>query len=41
MRNVLFLAHTEPDGTLAKAALEALGTAANVAAGLGGPWWPA
>jgi|GEM_PF-4571186 len=36
MQNVLFLAHTEADGTLAKPALEALGTAANVAAGLGG-----
>ncbi len=35
MRNVLFLAHTEADGTLARPALEALGTAANVAAGLG------
>jgi electron transfer flavoprotein alpha subunit len=35
MKNVLFLAHTEADGTLARPALESLGAAANVAAGLG------
>ena len=36
METILFLAHTEADGTLAKAALEALGTAQDLAASLPG-----
>lgn len=36
METILFLAHTEVDGTLAKAALEALGTATELSKQLGG-----
>ena len=36
METILFLAHAEPDGTLAKAALEALAAARELAAGLPG-----
>jgi electron transfer flavoprotein alpha subunit len=36
METILFLGHTEPDGTLAKAALEALGAAIELADG--SPW---
>ena len=36
VETILFLAHTEADGTLAKAALEALGTAQDLAASLPG-----
>lgn len=36
MQNILFLAHTEPDGSLAKPALEALGTAKALAAAVSG-----
>jgi electron transfer flavoprotein alpha subunit len=36
METILFLAHTEPDGSLAKPALEALGTARTLAASLPG-----
>ena len=34
METILFLAHTEPDGSLSKAALETLGAAKNIGAGL-------
>jgi electron transfer flavoprotein alpha subunit len=36
METILFLSHTEQDGTLPKAGLEALGAAKELAAGLGG-----
>jgi electron transfer flavoprotein alpha subunit len=36
METILFLAHTEPDGSLGKPALEALGTAKALSAGLSG-----
>jgi electron transfer flavoprotein alpha subunit len=36
METILFLAHTEPDGSLAKAALEALGTALDLSRALSG-----
>lgn len=36
--SILFLAHTEPDGSLAKAALEALGATIQLAASLGSPF---
>lgn len=36
METILFLAHTEPDGSLGKAALEALNAAGSMAAGLTG-----
>ncbi|HSB72586.1 MAG TPA: electron transfer flavoprotein subunit alpha, partial [Candidatus Methylomirabilis sp.] len=36
MESILYLAHTEPDGSLGKAALEALAAAKSLAGGLGG-----